>query len=145
MTNYQHMKVFSFFGEEEQILKLKEEVEELSAELKQKQPDRSSIADELADVLNVLEQFMVYYDIREAVEKRREFKLERTLTRIKGGYYNAVKQEAPDDASRKRLQQTLIDNKIRALFDEFSEDGSLMREDAIQFVKELENMGILKA
>ena len=144
MTNYQHMKVFSFFGEEEQILKLKEEVEELSIELKRKRPDRSKIADELADVLNVIEQFIVYHDIREAVEKRREFKLERTLTRIKSGYYDAIKQETPDDASRKRLQQTLKENKIRELFDFMTEEGPLLKEDAIQFVRELGEMGILK-
>jgi len=144
MTNYQHMKVFSFFGEEEQILKLKEEVEELSAELKQKRPDRSSIADELADVLNVIEQFIVYHDIREAVEKRREFMLERTLTRIKYGYYDAIKQETPDDASRKRLQETLRENKIRELFDSMTEDGPLLREDAIQLVRELGEMGAIK-
>jgi NTP pyrophosphatase (non-canonical NTP hydrolase) len=145
MTNYQHMKFFmAYFGEEAQVKKLKEEVEELAVELKSNPPDVSSIADELADVLNVLEQFIVHYDIRDAVEKRREFKLERTLTRIKGGYYEANNQETPDDASRKRLQETLRENKIRELFDSMTEDGPLLREDAIQLVRELGEMGILK-
>ena len=53
MTNYQHMKVFSFFGEEEQILKLKEEVEELVTELRLKIPYKPCVIDEIADVLNV--------------------------------------------------------------------------------------------
>jgi dGTP triphosphohydrolase len=112
--------------------------------LKQKRPDRSKIADELADVLNVLEQFIVYHDIREDVYKRREFKLERTLTRIKDGYYDKIKQETPDDASRKRLQQTLMENKIRELFDLMTEDGPLLKEDAIQFVRELCEIGAIK-
>lgn len=47
------------------------------------------IAEEIADVLNMVEQFMYYYDIdiKDVVEIKHQ-KIDRTISRIEEGYYD---------------------------------------------------------
>lgn len=59
--------------------KTKEECIELSEALERN--DYDDIIDETADVLHMITQLMEVYDIEEQVEKRLEFKVERTERR----------------------------------------------------------------
>jgi NTP pyrophosphatase (non-canonical NTP hydrolase) len=82
----QTKQIFDHFGIEAQKMKLIEEMAELTAELA-KNKDELKIMAEIADVSVVLEQIIDYYG-REAIENIRQGKIERTLERIKSGYYN---------------------------------------------------------
>ena len=77
-------QIFQHFGLSNQIDKLFEEYREvLMAFLCGTEND---IKEELADVKNLIEQLTDYYG-RKEIEKIQEFKNERTLERIKSGYY----------------------------------------------------------
>ena len=77
--------IFDNFGLSNQIDKFFEEYREvLMAFLYGTEND---IKDELADVKNLIEQLTDYYG-REEIERIQEFKNDRTLDRIKTGYYD---------------------------------------------------------
>lgn len=84
--------IYNHFGEEAQLEKLREEVEELIEAIKEK--DLQHITEEIADVYVVIAQIESIYgiDTNEVIEIC-ETKMERTLERIKSGYYKGGKNE----------------------------------------------------
>ena len=80
-------QILDHFGIETQKMKLIEEMAELTAELVNPNKDELKIMSEIADVSVVLEQIVDYYG-RDAIDNIRQGKIERTLERIKSGYYN---------------------------------------------------------
>lgn len=81
----EQQQIFNYFGLDTQIEKLFEEYREvLIAFLYGDDDDRR---EELADLKNLVEQLTEHYG-REEIEKIQEFKNDRTLDRIKTGYYD---------------------------------------------------------
>ena len=81
----EQQQIFNYFGLDTQIEKLFEEYREVViAFLYGDDDDRR---EELADLKNLVEQLTDYYG-REEIEKIQEFKNDRTLDRIKTGYYD---------------------------------------------------------
>ena len=90
------LAILRHFGYENQIEKLKEEMQELLEALKD--GDITDIIEESADVSNVLLQFMEYHsiknpDIYAQYEKAKEEKQQRTIKRIEAGYYEKIKEK----------------------------------------------------
>ena len=81
----EQQQIFNYFGLDTQIEKLFEEYREvLMAFLYGTENDRR---EELADLKNLVEQLTEHYG-REEIERIQEFKNDRTLDRIKTGYYD---------------------------------------------------------
>ena len=81
----EQQQIFNYFGLDTQIEKLFEEYRELvMAFLYGDDDDRR---EELADLKNLVEQLTEHYG-REEIERIQEFKNDRTLDRIKTGYYD---------------------------------------------------------
>ena len=81
----EQQQIFNYFGLDTQIEKLFEEYREVvMAFLYGDDDDRR---EELADLKNLIEQLTDYYG-REEIERIQEFKNDRTLDRIKTGYYD---------------------------------------------------------
>lgn len=81
----EQQQIFNYFGLDTQIEKLLEECRELvMAFLYGDDEDRK---EELADLKNLIEQLTEHYG-REEIERIQEFKNDRTLDRIKTGYYD---------------------------------------------------------
>ena len=74
------LEILFTFGVEHQILKFKEEVDEVLVELSL--GDKAKIQEELADVQNVLNQLKLHYGCDE-IEKIELQKIKRTLERIR--------------------------------------------------------------
>ena len=81
----EQQQIFNYFGLDTQIEKLFEEYREVvMAFLYGDDDDRK---EELADLKNLVEQLTEYYG-REEIEKIQHFKNQRTLDRIRAGYYD---------------------------------------------------------
>lgn len=81
----EQQQIFNYFGLDTQIEKLFEEYREVvMAFLYGDDDDRK---EELADLKNLVEQLTEHYG-REEIERIQEFKNDRTLDRIKTGYYD---------------------------------------------------------
>ena len=81
----EQQQIFNYFGLDTQIEKLFEEYREVvMAFLYGDDEDRK---EELADLKNLVEQLTEHYG-REEIERIQEFKNDRTLDRIKTGYYD---------------------------------------------------------
>lgn len=79
-------KIIEHFGVSNQIIKLNEELAELTVEIVK--DDYFGIQEELADVYVLLKQIQLYFDIAdEEIESVSNEKIDRTLKRIKEGYY----------------------------------------------------------
>ena len=80
-------KITEYFGISNQIIKLNEEVAELTVECAR--DNYFGIQEEIVDVLILLKQIKLYFDIsdKEIVSVANE-KIDRTLKRIKEGYYD---------------------------------------------------------
>ncbi|WP_129596073.1 MazG nucleotide pyrophosphohydrolase domain-containing protein [Anaerophilus nitritogenes] len=83
-------QIFNYFGEANQIEKLKEEVEEFIQAVKNK--DIDNMEEEIADIEVVLEQFARVFKLdKRKVKHIKRFKVQRTVNRIKRGYYKRWK------------------------------------------------------
>ena len=83
-------EIFTFFGERTQRMKLAEEFTELMAAIRG--GDREHIEEELADLHNVLCQFIGHYDTQR-IHDIAIAKIERTKLRIDNGYYDRITGE----------------------------------------------------
>lgn len=80
-------KITEHFGVSNQIIKLNEEVAELTVEIVK--DNYFGIQEELADVYVLLKQIQLYFEIYdEEIESVSNEKINRTLKRIKEGYYD---------------------------------------------------------
>ena len=86
--------IYHTFGRERQIVKLREETQELLDALDgfiQGTDTAKHVAEELADVQLVAEQLMAHKVInRIEVTRTKTRKIRRTLSRIKSGYYKEL-------------------------------------------------------
>jgi len=79
-------KIFEYFGLYNQIVKLSEENAELGIACLS--DNYLSISEELADCMVLIKQIQYFYDVSdEEIEAIMKEKVDRTLTRIKKGYY----------------------------------------------------------
>ena len=79
-------KITKYFGITNQIIKLNEEVAELTVECVK--DDYYAMIEELADVKVLIKQIQLYYEIDdEEIDIVQNEKIDRTLRRIKDGYY----------------------------------------------------------
>ena len=79
-ANKRYADAIAFFGETSQKIMVIEEMSELTKELCKELRNRGNIeniADELADVEITLAQIKIIYDIHQAVEQHKDFKLRR--------------------------------------------------------------------
>lgn len=97
------LKIISFYGVLPQLKHFNSEVFELNEAIIAKEIMYNSsdttnsmdkfnlehIVEEIADVLNMVEQFMYYYDIdiKDVIEIKHQ-KIDRTISRIEEGYYD---------------------------------------------------------
>ena len=97
------LKIISFYGVLPQLKQFNEEAYELIEAIITKEFMYQSsnttnsmdefnlehIVEEIADVLNMVEQFMYYYDIdiKDVIEIKHQ-KIDRTISRIEEGYYD---------------------------------------------------------
>lgn len=80
------LKIYNHFGEEGQIEKLREEVEELIEAIKE--GDEEHIKEEMADVLVIVNQIVYKKEMNEEeLVEIFEQKVNRTLERIENKYY----------------------------------------------------------
>lgn len=80
------MEIYNHFGQEKQIEKLREEVEEFITAIQE--GGAAEVAEECADVLLVMNQFVEVKRIHmPLVASFIQSKIKRTLARIKNGYY----------------------------------------------------------
>ena len=80
-------KITEYFGIDNQIIKLNEELAELTVEIVK--DNYFGVQEELADVYVLLKQIQLYFDIEdEEIESVSNEKIDRTLKRIKEGYYD---------------------------------------------------------
>lgn len=85
-TNEKLIHIIKYFGFPNQVLKLKEEINEVIEAMED--IDKKHITEELADVLVVLNQFKLFFNIKdEDIVEMMEYKIDRTLKRIEEGYY----------------------------------------------------------
>lgn len=89
MNQAQEKEIFreaiDYFGDTSQKIMVIEEMSELIKELCKELRDRGNtenIAEEIADVEITLAQIKMIYDIEEAVEKQRDYKLNRFANRM---------------------------------------------------------------
>ena len=81
------LKIFKHFGEKNQLKKLNEECYELSEAILL-QDSKEHIEEEVADVLIILGQIMLAYNLDiSKINEIKDYKIDRTLTRINIGYY----------------------------------------------------------
>lgn len=83
-------QIVEHFGKENQEEKLLEELEELKEELKiniKQDTITENTISEMADVHILIAQLLLKYDKQEEYNAAVEYKLERTIKRIKEGYY----------------------------------------------------------
>lgn len=83
-------QIVDHFGKENQEKKLLEELEELKEELKiniEENTITENTISEMADVHILIAQLLLKYDKQEEYNEAVEFKLRRTIKRIKEGYY----------------------------------------------------------
>ena len=85
-------KITKHFGIQNQIVKLNEEVAELTVACIKNEHTREEhfeITEEMADVMVLLKQLQIRYEIDDAeIEAVMKEKVDRTLKRIKEGYYD---------------------------------------------------------
>lgn len=85
-------KITNYFGIKNQIIKLNEEVAELTyacVENEETRDEYFEITEEMADVMVLLKQLQIRYEIDDAeIEAVMKEKVDRTLTRIREGYYD---------------------------------------------------------
>ncbi len=75
-------KIIEHYGYENQLLKLVEELRELEAVIINDPTNEDHLQEEMADVLNLIEQIINYKEWYVAVRLIKEFKINRQLTRI---------------------------------------------------------------
>ena len=95
------LKIIGYFGVDNQQTKLLEEVTELEdvindtkqSTLESREDDIRHVTEEIADVMVILRQFQLYYGISDNdVILTMRSKTDRTLNRIKEGYYTKENQ-----------------------------------------------------
>lgn len=75
-------KIIKHYGYEHQLTKLVEEMRELEAAIINDPTNEYHIQEEMADVINLLEQIIVYKDWVEYVRSIEEFKIKRQIERM---------------------------------------------------------------
>lgn len=83
-------QIVNHFGKENQEEKLLEELEELKSELKlniEENTVTENTISEMADVHILIAQLLIKYDKQEEYNEAVEYKLTRTIKRIKEDYY----------------------------------------------------------
>ena len=81
-----YMKVIEHFGAEAQKVKALEELSELQVELVRDlngSGNIDAIIEETADVMNMMEQICIIYDIEDLVEQMKTIKMNRVLEKIR--------------------------------------------------------------
>ena len=85
-------EITKYFGIETELMKLSEEIGELQNECYKRHfvdPEYGEIEDECADVMVILMQIMLHFDVdMDKVIEIIEQKTNRTIERIKGGWYD---------------------------------------------------------
>lgn len=76
--------IIRHYGYEHQLEKLIEELRELEEAILYKQ-DSESIKEEMADVLNLIEQIINYQNWNDEVQEIKEYKIARQIQRIENG------------------------------------------------------------
>jgi len=76
--------IIRHYGYEHQLAKLIEELRELEEAILYKQ-DSESIKEEMADVLNLIEQIINYQNWNDDVQEIKEHKIARQIQRIENG------------------------------------------------------------
>ena len=80
-----YKRALSVYGEKNQVVMVFEEMSELQKALTKYLRgvcDKRTIADEIADVEIMLEQMKLLFNIEKEVEERKQFKVERLMTRL---------------------------------------------------------------
>lgn len=77
--------IINHYGYENQLKKLIEELRELEEVILYHRYDEEHIKEEMADVLNLIEQISVFQGWSEDINEIKEFKINRQLDRIKRG------------------------------------------------------------
>lgn len=89
--NEKRKQIIDYFGYEPQRRKLVEEVHELNDEIllfERGIGDIDNIIEEMADISNIMIEFMLEYEItNEEITKIADKKVDRTIERINSGYY----------------------------------------------------------
>ena len=80
-----YKRALSIYGEKNQVVMVFEEMSELQKALTKHLRgvcDKRTIADEIADVEIMLEQMKLLFSLENEVEERKQFKIERLMTRL---------------------------------------------------------------
>jgi NTP pyrophosphatase (non-canonical NTP hydrolase) len=77
--------IINHYGYENQLKKLIEELRELEEVILYHTDDEEHIKEEMADVLNLIEQISVFQGWSEDINEIKEFKINRQLDRIQRG------------------------------------------------------------
>lgn len=80
-----YKRALDIYGEENQVIMVFEEMSELQKTLTKHlrgTTDKRAIADEIADVEIMLGQMKLLFNIEKEVEERKQFKVERLMTRL---------------------------------------------------------------
>ena len=80
-----YKRALNIYGEKNQVVMVFEEMSELQKALTKHLrgiSDKRAIADEIADVEIMLEQMKLLFNIEVSVEERKQFKVERLMTRL---------------------------------------------------------------
>jgi NTP pyrophosphatase (non-canonical NTP hydrolase) len=78
-------QIINHYGYENQLKKLIEELRELEEVILYHRYDEEHIKEEMADVLNLIEQISVFQGWSEDINEIKEFKINRQLDRIQRG------------------------------------------------------------
>jgi NTP pyrophosphatase (non-canonical NTP hydrolase) len=78
-------QIINHYGYENQLKKLIEELRELEEVILYHRYDEEHIKEEMADVLNLIEQISVFQGWVEDINEIKEFKINRQLDRIQRG------------------------------------------------------------
>ncbi|MBQ2395931.1 MAG: hypothetical protein II304_02645 [Bacteroidales bacterium] len=78
-------QIIKHYGYENQLKKLIEELRELEEVILYHTYDEEHIKEEMADVLNLIEQISAFKDWTDKIEEIKQFKINRQLDRIQRG------------------------------------------------------------
>ena len=78
-------EIINHYGYEHQLQKLVEELRELEEVVLYHTYDESHLKEEMADVLNLIEQIAVYKDWQDDINNVKDYKITRQIDRINRG------------------------------------------------------------
>lgn len=100
-------KITKYFGIRTQVIKLNEEAAELMVACISESYSKNKhfeITEELADVLVLFKQIQLFYDIYdEEIEAVMKEKVDRTIKRIKEGYYESHRWKEKNEVTKYKI------------------------------------------